>query len=333
MVAPVRPDDVYFPHREAGVDRQAAYAPLTDDGFVLVYSRYERGDIDTSTLRVAVSIDGKVVASDRRLNVPGEVADAPSFVTTDDGTWLHFASSAPGLEGIQLWRSQLVGTTFGPPERLADVPGLERMVQWPRWVDTGPGVFLTFRGIGSGPAWVPFENGERPGPARTLAPFAVAYPRVVPMTGGGCFFSYQRPPDGGYMATYFSVSPDCTGWSEPMPIAWPDPPGKPDVHDAYALPRQDKGVDLYYSYPSRKGAGARFEVGFVLYRRAVMPDGTLGPEEQLTDRDAFEPFAPTAHRQPDGTILVTFSDISARGDVGVSAARMAWFELSRDAAR
>lgn len=329
---PVGSADVYLFGDGNGVDRQPAYAPLPDGGFVLVYSRYERGDIDSSGLRIAVSTDGSAISSDLPLATNGDVADAPALVTTDDGTWLYFATSDRSLEGIELWRSRMVGTTFAPPERLADVPGLERMVQWPRWVDTGPGVLLTFRGIGAGPAWVAFESGERVGPPRTLAPFAVAYPRVVPMTGGGCFFSYQRPPDGGYMATYYSVSPDCAEWSEPAPIAWPDPPGKPDVHDAFALPRQDAGVDVYYSYPSRKGHDARFDVGFVLYRRAVMPDGTLGPEEQLTDRDAFEPFAPTAHRRPDGTILVSFSDIQARGDVGVSAARMALFALSRDAA-
>ena len=315
-----------------GVDRQAAYAPLPGGGFVLVYSRYERGDIDSSVLRVAVSSDGSTISRDEPLTFGGAIEDAPSFVTTGDDTWLYFASGDEDGETIELWRSRVTGTAFAAPERLPDVPGLERLAQWPRWVDVGDEVFLTFRGRKSKPSWIRLQDGVPQGDPHPVGPGAVAYPRVVPMTGGGCFFSYQRPPDGGYMATYFSVSDDCTGWSPPEPLSWPDAPHKPDVHDAFALPRLDAGVDVYYVYPARKGPDARFDVGFVLYRRAVMPDGRMGPEEQLTERDAFEPFAPTAHRQPDGSILVTFSDIHATGANGVSSACMTFFELASDAA-
>lgn len=114
------------------------------------------------------------------------------------------------------------------------------------------------------------------------------------------------------------------------PLPRQAPPGKPVVHDAYALTTLDEGVDIYYVYPSRKGPGAKVQVGFDLYRRAVMLDGSLGAEERLTERDDFNPFAPTAHRLPDGTILVTFSDILASGESGVSSALLA-FKLARDA--
>ena len=314
-----------------GVDRQVAYAPLPGGGFVLVYSRYEHGDVDSSAMRVAVSPDGSTLSSDAPLTFGGALEDAPAIVTTDDGTFLYFASGDAQGDNIEPWRAELAGTTFAPPQRLPDVPGLEKLIQWPRWVDAGDAVFLTFRGQGADPSWVRLQDGEPPGEPRALATGAVAYPRVVPMTGGGCFFSYQRPPDGGYMATYFSVSDDCTDWSPPVALAWPEAPNKPDVHDAHALPRLDAGVDVYYAYPARKGPDARFDVGFVLYRRAVMPDGRMGPEERLTMRDAFNPFAPTAHRQPDGTVLVTFSDIHAVGGNGVSSARMTVFQLPGDA--
>src|SRR5690606_12840897 len=147
----------------------------------------------------------------------------------------------------------------------------------------------------------------------------------------GCFFSYQRPPEGGYMATYVSVSKDCAKWSPPVPIAWPDAPNLPDVHDAYALPRQDAGVDLYYVYPSFKGDDAGFRVGFDLYRRAIGVDGTFGPEQLLTERKEFFPFAPSAHRLADGSVLVTFSDIEATGPEGVSSAVISAFVLGSDA--
>lgn len=63
-----------------------------------------------------------------------------------------------------------------------------------------------------------------------------------------------------------------------------------------------------------------------------MPDGSLRMEERLTARDEFNPFAPSAHRLPNGTILVTFSDIHESGEHGVSSSRMTLFKLERDAA-
>ena len=315
-----------------GVDRQATLAHLPGGGFVLVYSRYEQGDMDSSRLWMVASDDGNAFSGPRPLTFGDEVEDAPSVITTQGGTWLYFASGGNDLANIRLWRSRMTaGAAFSPPERLADVPGLTRLVQWPRWVDVGEGMFLTFRGERSRPHWLRLKEGSEQDEPSPLLSFAAAYPRVVPMSGHGCFFSYQRPPDDGYMATYFSVSPDCSSWSAPVPLSWPDPPGKPDVHDAYALERLDGGVDVYYVYPSRKGPEARFEVGFDLYRRAVMPDGSIGVEERLTARDELNPFAPSAHRLADGAILVTFSDIHETGNHGVSSAGLALFKLTRDA--
>lgn len=330
QMLPVGKANVFSFDEGEGVDRQPTLAPLPGGGFLLVYARY--GDMDSSVLRVLTSRDGSTISSAETLAFGGEIEDAPSFVTAREGTWLYFASGDSNLGNVKLWRSRLVGRSFSAPDRLADVPGLRRLTQWPRWVDAGPDVLLTFRGEKSVPHWLRLKEGMTQHAPIPLASFGVAYPRVVPTADHGCFFSYQRPPEGGYMATYFRVSPDCSKWSPPTALSWPEPPGKPDVHDAYALPRLDAGVDIYYVYPSRKGPGARFQVGFDLYRRAVMADGSLGAEERLTARDELNPFAPTAHRLPDGTILVTFSDIHANGADGVSSARLALFKLARDAA-
>ncbi len=328
---PVGKSDVYAFEETAGVDRQPTIASLPGGGFVLVYSRYERGGMGSSRMRIVRSTDGHNLSSSEVLNFGAEIEDAPSFVTLGDSTWLYFASGDADLGNVKLWRTRLLDDQrFASPERLPDVPGLQRLIHWPRWVGTGSAVFLTFRAAQSRPYWLRLKDGSTPEPAQQLSSLGVAYARVVPMTGG-CVFSYQRPPEGGYMATYVSLSPDCSTWSPITAVAWPDPPGKPDVHDAYAFPRSDQGVDLYYVYPSRKGPGARFPIGFDLYRRAVMPDGRMGPEEALTARDEFTPFAPTAHRLVDGSILVSFSDIHASGNQGVSSARLSLFQLSGDA--
>ncbi|ANB17266.1 Hypothetical protein I596_1236 [Dokdonella koreensis DS-123] len=329
---PVGREDVVALGSGAGVDRQATLATRRSGGFVLVYARFQDGDLDSAQLRQVVSETGDALSDPRPLSFGHGVEDAPAFIDVGGRTWLYFASRETDTGSIGLWRSRLDEGTFAPAHRLDAIEGLTRLVQWPRWVAAGSDALLTFRGLTSVPTWLRLEDGLKPGPAMVPAAVGVAYPRVVPLGNRGCFFSYQRPPEGGYMATYYRVSADCARWSDAAPLAPPPPPNKPDVHDAYALPRPDGGVDVYYVYPSFKGPDARFAVGFDLYRRSVRPDGRLGPEQRLTDRTAFNPFAPSAHRLQDGTVLVSFSDILENGADGVSRAQLTVFRLKDDAA-
>lgn len=95
-----------------GVYRQPTLVTLSGGGFMLVYSRHERGDMDSSSLRVVVSTDGSAISDSIPLAFGGEVEDAPSLVTTQDGTWLYFASDDGSLESIKLWPSRLVGESL-----------------------------------------------------------------------------------------------------------------------------------------------------------------------------------------------------------------------------
>lgn len=328
---PVGEQDVWVSDQSGGVDRQATVTPVADGGFLLVYAQYQHGDIDSSRLWQISSLDGRSVSSPARLSFGGEVEDGPVYIRSNGGTWLYFASSDAGLGTVRLWRARADGARFAAPQRLSDAQGLNRLSQLPRWVGSGKDVMLTFRGDEAGPQWQRWHGGDRPGESIKLVSSRVAYPRVVPMGKDGCFFSFQRPPSGGYMATYYSVSRDCAVWSEPVELSPPKAPNKADVHDAFALPRQDGGTDVYYVYPSFKGKAARFPVGFDLYRRSVGIDGSLGPEQLLTDRLHFNPFAPSAHRLADGSVLVSFSDIQENGAQGVARARLTLFRIQRDA--
>ena len=276
---------------------------------------------------------GDTVSSPNPLTFDNPVEDAPAFMDAADGAWLYFASSDEDLNSIKLWRARVVDGSFDRPQRLADIDGLDRLVQWPRWVGAGDDVLVTFRGPEVIPTWLRLDKGVTPGAPVLMGSRKAAYPRVVPMQGGGCFFSYQRPPEDGYMATWYQVSRDCQSWSSPTELSHPKPPNKPDIHDAYALPRSDGGVDVYYVYPSFKGEGVRFPVGFDLYRRSVTMDGSAGPEQLLTDRSGFNPFAPSAHRLADGAVLVTFADIQENGKEGegVTRANLTLFRLPGDA--
>lgn len=328
---PVGQSDVWLAEAGEGVDRQTTVAVLPSGGFRLVYAHYQKGDVDSSGLRQIFSRDGRSISPPTPLAFGGAVEDGPVFAQGADGSWLYFASSQPDLGELQLWRARATADGFAAPQRLGEVEGLRELSQIPRWVAAGTDMMLTFRGGEAGPQWLRWSGGARPGAPSKLASMRVAYPRVVPMAGRGCFFSYQRPPEGGYMATYYQISRDCKGWSEPVELAPAKPPNRPDVHDAYALPRRDAGVDVYYVYPSFKGQGVKFPVGFDLYRRAVRADGRVGPEQLLTDRSRFNPFAPAAHRMDDGSVLVSFSDILENGKQGVARARLALFRLEGDA--
>ncbi|MBD8635425.1 hypothetical protein [Stenotrophomonas sp. CFBP 13725] len=315
----------------AGVDRQATVLPQDDEGFLLVYAQYAGGDMDSSRLMQIRSPDGRHVSPPIPLSFGSTLEDAPVLARSGDQAWLYFAASEGDYRNLKLWRAQVNREGFLQPQRLPHVQGLKMLTQSPRWVRAGEDLFLTFRGSGSGPQWLSLRGGHSPAAVTTLVDTAVAYPRVVPMGGGGCFFSYQRVPEGGYMTTLYRVSPDCRTWAEPIELAPATPPNKTDVHDGFALPRPEGGVDVYYVYPSFKGSSAPFPVGFNLYRRAIDVHGAQGPEQLLTDPISYNPFAPSAHRMADGTVLVTFSDIQQSSDQGVSKARLTLFRVAGDA--
>jgi len=332
---PVMPEDVVSFAEHTGIDRQSTVLPMESGGFILVFSSFAEGDMDTSHLNFALSRHGTEISAPHPITFNHPVEDAPTFVNTANGSWLYYASSDKDLRNVKLWRTRVHMRTqdalFELPQQLATVDGLDRLDQWPRWVEAGEDVFMTFRHHASGPTWLRLRNGIISGVPMLLQAGDVAYPRVVPTREHGCFFSYQYPPKDGYMATWYRVSPDCIAWSPARELTRPTPPNKADVHDAYALPRHDGGVDVYYVYPSWKGESARFPIGFDLYRRAVTTDGTTGAEQQLTDPARFNPFAPAAHRLADGTILVTFSDIQETGANGVERSNLTLFKLGQDA--
>jgi hypothetical protein len=154
------------------------------------------------------------------------------------------------------------------------------------------------------------------------------------MPGGAWLASHQRPEEDGHMATWLQFSEDGNAWSEPEPLFWPDPPRRPEVHDAFALPRADHGVDVYYIHAANRGTAVAPRGAFDLYRRAIFGPGRFGPVQQLTAPDGIEPLAPTAHRLASGAVLVGFADILARktGETGyVVESQLVLFRLPGDA--
>jgi len=309
-------------------DKQGTLAPVGNSGFELVYQSGKGVDLRDLQLYSIRSEDGRNVGAPRRLElVDHALAASPAFVATSEGVFLYFSSSPSFERGARFWRAAFDGKTFDTPTPLPPIAGLERIAGWPQWVASNEGVSLSFRDRRNRPRWG-LSGDARNWTANRVEDVTAAYVRVVRMTGGGWFLSYQRKPAGINTVTYARFSVDGVAWSAPEPVTVPSRPALDEVHDAYALPRNDRGVDLYYSYPAPKN---RVPMAFQLYRRALFGPGDFGPEELVTEAESFDPYSSSAHRLQDGKVLLTFSDIERDSNRGVVQARLHLVELASDA--
>ncbi len=191
---------------------------------------------------------------------------------------------------------------------LPTVPGVSDMLAWPRFVRTPNGVGLAFRDGASTPSVALGPDASSLGPAVAVDPTPAAQPALAVFGDGGLAFSYQRPIGVEPMVSFFRTSAAGAGgqtWSDATRVS----DRSSNVHDTAFAARADGGLDAYYIYPLAPA-------GFVLFRRAIAPDGALGVEERLTASEVGEPSKPHAVRLPSGRVLVAFADIAERDAAG-----------------
>lgn len=309
-------------------DKQGTLHVRADGGFRFVYTSGIGTDIDDLRLFSIHSPDGTHVQRPEPLSLlESKVVTSPSFVRSGDKDWLYFTSGNTTEDTPQVWRAAFDGHRFGEPESLPMIPELKRMTGWPHWITHDNEIIVSFRNQRSRPYWGVQTSSLSVEP-QLIEDIGAAYVRVVPMTGGGLLFSYQARVEAGNTLTFIRFSEDGRSWSPSEPVTVPEPPSWPEVHDAYALPRRDGGVDLYYSYPSPK---RRVRGGFDLYRRALLGPGSKGPEQRITEPEDFDPYSASAHRLADGSVLVTFSKILTTSSRGVEKAQLHLVRLLDDA--
>lgn len=325
---PLMPGDSLAVGLPGRVDLQGTLHGDPGGGFTLVFSSGVGVDLDDLQLYASTSSDGIHVGPTERLPlVERPIVASPAFVRVGQSAWLYVATGDSLQDAPEIWRSAFEGGRFFAPERMPGIPELTRVTGWPQWVVHGDRLVVSFRNRRSRPYW-DMHVPELPAQPRQIEDIGAAYVRVVPMTGGGWLLSYQRPAEEKRFLTYVRISADGEEWSPAEPVSLPQPPDQANVHDAYALPRLDRGVDLYYSYPvSPEGERPR---GFTLFRRAVLGPGRFGPEQRLTDPAHFHAYASSAHRLHDGSVLLTFSNILS-GSGWVSEAQRHLVRLPDDA--
>jgi hypothetical protein len=79
-----------------------------------------------------------------------------------------------------------------------------------------------------------------------------------------------------------------------------------NVHDTSVIPRPDGGFDAYF-------ISATGLEGFSLYRRHLREDGSMGPDQRLTDAAVTgEASKPNVVRLPDGRVQLMYAGITQR---------------------
>ena len=193
-------------------------------------------------------------------------------------------------------------------ERVAGLDGSPWMLSWPKFKASTDGVIVAFQDESSRPHFSSSLDGllfERP---RHVGGHQWgSIPHVNQFPTGELVYTYQHEIGTSPMQSHHRISrDDGLSWTPPRRSA---DPGASNVHDASTLARRDgAGIDLYYIY---SGAAPRF----VLYRRSLRPDGTLGLEQRVTSDELGEPSKPTAYRLPSGDVLLTWAEIAERDPV------------------
>jgi hypothetical protein len=218
------------------------------------------------------------------------VAGPRSFQLADS-SYLYFMGGDYAAGTLRLCRSRHAGGTFETPEPLVLQDGYTGNIAWPTPALRDDGTVALGYDHYQLTVQVAIGDGLNFEPPVQLG--SGVQGRVAAYRGTGLAFTYQ---DGNLPDTcYVRVSADGASWLPAIPLA-----DGPNGHDASPFSRLDGGVDLYYIYPASA-------VGFALFRRSVTVDGTLGPEQRITQDDAGSFTQPHPLRLGDGRILLTFA--------------------------
>ncbi|MEQ9495926.1 MAG: hypothetical protein RIT81_03685 [Deltaproteobacteria bacterium] len=223
----------------------------------------------------------------------------------------------------ELVRVPFDGERAGSAEPIEGLEGLGPL-SWPRVHQLPQGGFVAaYRDAASRPRIAYSDDGQRfvtlPG---TVEPQGAAMVELGVFENGTLAMTYQRTlPDGSYVS-YVRTSQDARTWSARRPITG----ASNNVHDTSLVRREDGGLDLYYVYTTPRE-------GFALYRRALGEDEQLGPEQRVT-RPGPDINKPVATRAPDGSLWVTFAEVTSRDPAGwVNGQQLRTVELDGDAPR
>lgn len=274
------------------LDVSSALSIDAQGAVTLVFDSFDR-DFGFGELWITSSPNGRTFPLARPTGFTDHSFEAsPSFVRGA----LYFAGADDLVSAPVLHRAGV-----GTAEPLPAVPGIDSLLSWPRLYAWEDRVAVAFRDGASRPMLAWGDDASSFGVPVLVGPDAGGALAALGVFGDGTLaYAYQHPVAAEPMVSFVRRSSDGVTWSDPVRVT--DASG--NVHDTTLVARADGGLDLYYVYPGASG--------FVLFRRALAPDGRLGAEERVTTDEAGEPSKPEALLLPSGRVLVAYADIAVR---------------------
>jgi len=248
-------------------------------------------------------------SSDRRI-VSSTSADLVSFTPVETLPWLaadvggrktlYFTSRIDATVG--LFASALEGLVVHPPVPVTLEGSPVVVPYWPQAVGLEDGRTLLGFVEPQKRAFLAVDDGSgtrfRVGPWPNVSGDLRGVLAHVGTTASGAWvITHQSANADWRFSSFVQISTDeGASWSSPRNVE----PNDPDVHDAFPIARADAGADLYYLHMAGPGE-------FVVHRRALHEDGTLGPAEQVTSGAVGHIEKPQPRRLPDGRIALSFA--------------------------
>jgi hypothetical protein len=296
----VQAGDVKTLFASEGILMPGATFTLPDGSFAAFAPRYEQA----VALRVR-STD--LVRFTSPEVVAGNVADMTG-ARGRAGTFLYFA----GATGLYRSTVDAVGQLAQPVP--VNIQGVPIVPYWPQATGLRDGrVLLAFveqqtrAFLAESRDGVTFEQRPTPVPAGVRRGILA---HVGETKRGAWVFTHQIADASWSFTSLVHLSRDQgSSWSEAIVVA----PNATDVHDAYPITRTDEGADLYYLHVGDAGV-------FSVFRRALLEDGTLGPEQAVTGPEIGHVEKPQARRLPDGRIALSFAVRKTNGAYDVRLA-------------
>lgn len=292
-----------------GVQIDVGCAALeTNEGLFVLWESFDE-PFAKGRFLLSVSKDrGASFSKPTPLSFPGQaLAGSPSILRIGKDTWIYYMEASSVQSSAVLKRIRWSYNQWKNPETVGPIGGVASLLSWTKFYRLkDKRVAVAFRDGQSRPMVAFSKDGLRFEPAVLVGPTTGGALATLGQFGNGWLaYSYQHPVGNSPMVSYVKLSTDGATWGAPFPVST----SSTNVHDTTLVTRLDGAIDMYYIYP----ASTR---GFVLFRRMLRKDGSMGPEQRLTADELGEPSKPEVKRLSDGRLLLMWAEISKRSPRG-----------------
>ena len=298
----VRNDHSHLDYGSAAFER-------SDGAWVVVFEEFTSDTELAGRLLRAVSTDHLHFDTIQPLDfAAGELQLGPENARLGNGDFLYFMGGSHAKSTIHRARFDPSDGTFGGSTKLTLTDGYMGVAAWPKLAVIADGsVALGYNHYQNAAPTLALGDGLHFGAPQTLG--AGVQGRPGAFAHGGLVYTYQ---DGQLPDTvYVRFSGDGVAFTEAVPLT-----SGPNPHDATPFARLDGDIDIYYSATSA--------LGFTIARRHVRANGTIAPEELVSDPTAGSFTQPHPVRLRDGSILLTFAvQVTSNVDTDTACAHIA----------